>query len=189
MGHSHILYNLTLRSKKVCYHSLIRSYCSYLLRIIFRTNVMKLSRSFFAQSPIISNLLFLVVLVSIHYLQPNACLAMEPNGPCYANQTSKDRQCDIGVARVPMTPSPSIGTNCRAPIIAFPIGRMSSFKQVEEAPLTKRPCGSAPLTHTRGNTYCVPRAENAAPYFAGNQCPKAPIIISYPPKQVWNNCK
>ena len=150
---------------------------------------MKLTLSCYSQFSIIGSLLLFVVLVLIHCLQPNTCLAMGSNGPCYANQTSKDRQCDIGIARVPMTPSPSIRTNCSAPIIVLPIGKLSSFKQVEEAPVTKRPCGSAPLTHTRGNTYCVPRAENAASYFPANTCPKAPIIIFYTSKQEWNNCK
>jgi hypothetical protein len=151
---------------------------------------MQLTRFCYSQFSIISSLLLFVVLVLIHGLQPNTCQAMGPDGPCYANQNSKDRQCDIGVARVPMIPSPIIpATNCSAPTIAFPIGRMSSFKQFEEAPLTKSPCGSAPVTHPTGNTHCVPRAENAAPYFSANSCPKAPIIISYPSKQEWNNCK
>ncbi len=188
MAHSHILYNLTLRSKKVCYHSLIRTYRSCLLQIIFRANIMKLTRSCYSQFSIISSLLLFVVLVLIHGLLPNTCQAMGPKGAC-ANQTSKDRQCDIGIARVPMTPSPSIRTNCSAPIIVLPTGKLSSFKQVEEAPLTKSPCGSAPLTCQPGSNCYVEQSHEIAPYFPANTCPKAPIIISYPSKQEWNNCK
>jgi hypothetical protein len=188
--HSHILYNLALRSKKICYHSLIWNYRVWLLRIIFRANAMKLMRSFLAQYSIISNLLLLVVLVLIRCLQPNACLAMEPNGPCYTtNQTPKDRQCAIGIARVPMNPSASIGTNCSAPTIVFPISKLATLKQLKEAPVTKRPCGLAPITCQPSSNCYVEQSYKIAPYFNANTCQKAPIIISYPSKQEWNNCK
>lgn len=154
-----------------------------------RANVTNLMRSFLAQYSIISNLLLLVVLFFICSLQPNTCLAMGPNDACFKNQAPIDRRCNIGSVNVPMNPSPSFRTNCGASVIGPSKARIASFKQLEEAPVTKRPCGSAPVTKTTGNTHFVERSRNAAPHFAGNQCPNAPIIVSYPSKQVWNKCK
>ena len=154
-----------------------------------RTDVKKLMRILPGQYSIISSLLLLVVLVFICSLQPTACLAMGPDGICFKNQDPIDRRCNIGSVNVPMNPSPSFRTNCGASVIALPKARIASFKQVEEAPVTKRLCGSAPVTKATGNTYFVERSRNAAPYFAGNQCPKAPIIVSSPSKQVWNHYK
>jgi hypothetical protein len=150
---------------------------------------MKLTRAFFADYSIINSRIALVVSFFICGLQPNTCLAMGPNDACFKNQAPIDRLCNIGSMNVPMNPSPSFRTNCGASVIVQSKARIASFKQVEEAPVTKRPCGSAPVTNCKGNTYYVRHGQNQSPHFSATTCPKAPIIRSYPSTQSRATCK
>ena len=134
---------------------------------------------------------FLLALLLVSLLTPTVCFSTDFEGSCFAGKAEKTggRDCAIGVVRVPMTPSPANRTNTSAPVIVFPIRKMSSYRQVEEAPLAQKSCGAAPVSKSRGNAYIVERSQNAAPYFSGDPCPKAPIIVSYPSGLTGRRCE
>lgn len=152
---------------------------------------MKLSRSFITKFSSSNRFVSLVFFALTSILQPSSvCLAMGPNNHCSASLALPDRrQCDIGQAFVPMNPSPSFRTDFGAPVIVLLQGKAANLKQPGEAPTAKRPCGSAPVTKTTGNSYSVGQARNLAPHFPPNLCPKAPIIIPSPSKPAMENCK
>jgi hypothetical protein len=133
---------------------------------------------------------FFFGLLLVPLLTPTVCFSTDLEGSCFAGKAEKTgvRECTIGVVQVPMTPSPASRTNTSAPVIVFPIRKMSSYRQVEEAPLAQKSCGAAPVSKSRGNAYIVERSQNAAPYFSGDPCPKAPIIISYPSGLTGRRC-
>ena len=151
---------------------------------------MKLSSRFTPGCLMLRNRHFFLALLAVYCLQPDACLAIEPKDFCFEGQTAKNgRPCDIPAIRVPMTPSPASRTNTSAPVIVFPLRKMSSYRQVEEAPLVQKSCGTAPVSKSRGNAYSVERSRKAAPYFSGDSCPKAPIVISYPSGLTGRRCE
>ena len=151
---------------------------------------MKLISHFISRFSAVRNIHCLLAFLAVYCLQPPACPAMEQKDSCLDGPKAKNsRQCDIAAIRVPMTPSPASRTNTSAPVIVFPIRKMSSYRQVEEAPLAQKSCGAAPVSKSRGNAYIVERSQNAAPYFSGDPCPKAPIIVSYPSGLTGRRCE
>ncbi|MFH0958817.1 MAG: hypothetical protein V1897_08955 [Pseudomonadota bacterium] len=133
---------------------------------------------------------FLLALLLVSLLTPNVCFSTDFEGSCFAGMAEKTRgrDCAIGVVRVPMNPSPAFGTNSSAPVIVFPIRKLSSYRQVEEAPLAQHSCGSAPVIRSDGNVCFAERSLNTVPYFSGDTCPKAPIIVSYPSRITGRKC-
>ena len=133
---------------------------------------------------------FFLALLLVPLLTPTVCFSANFEGSCFEGKAeqSGSRECEIGVVRAPVNPSPSSRTNTSAPVIVFPICKMSSFKQVEEAPLAHKSCRAAPVSKSKGNAYSVERSLKSAPYFSGDPCPKAPIIVSYPSGLTGRRC-
>jgi len=134
---------------------------------------------------------FFLALLLVPLLTPTLCFSANFEGSCFAGKAEKrgSRECEIGVVRAPVNPSPSSRTNTSAPVIASPIRQVVTFRQIEEAPLAPTPCGLAPVSRSKGNAYLVERSRNAAPYFSGDPCPKAPIIVSYPSGLTGRRCE
>ena len=151
---------------------------------------MKLISHFISRFSAVRNIHCVLALLAVHCLQPTACPAFEQKDSCLDGPRAKNsRQCDIAAIRVPMTPSPASRTNTSAPVIVFPIRKMSSYRQVEEAPLAPTPCGLAPVSRSEDDAYIVERSRKSAPYFSGDPCPKAPIIVSYPSGLTGRRCE
>lgn len=133
--------------------------------------------------------LFLALLL-VSLLTPTVCFSTDFSGSCFAGKAEKggSRECAIGVVRVPMTPCPATGTRNSAPVIVSPIRKVYSFIQIEEAPLAKKSCRVAPVSQSTDKTTYV-KSGNATPYFSGDTCPKAPIIVSYPSRITGGRCE
>jgi hypothetical protein len=135
------------------------------------------------------NTSLIVILVFSLVLLTEFCSGMETD-TCWASRRQPDNRCNVDVIRVPMNPCPIIPkTNCYAPAIEGSREETGHYMRTDRAPISKSLCGSAPFIKLTGQAQYFKRSEKGAPYFAANQCPKAPAIVSDSPLRIGNHFK